>query len=106
MTREQQLRVLYRFGLPGMTLCGRPPLLKRCDCGRPISANKARCHFCQQLIYRELAEQIGDDRKLFNAMLDRNFSEPESRRTMVQNLKPYLKFDPLKEPHNTNETDL
>jgi hypothetical protein len=48
-----------------------------------ISANKARCMFCQQLVYRELADQIGEDRTLLEAMLERNFSQPGQRKVSV-----------------------
>lgn len=93
-SRSRQVAAFYKNALPGMTLMApRRELLKRCNCGQVISQNKQRCAFCQQLVWHELAEQIGDDRELLEAMLERNFKHPADRKEMLRNLKPYLKFD-------------
>lgn len=100
-SRLRQIQAFKAFGLPGMTLIApERPLIKRCpDCGeQKISQNKQRCGFCQQLVWRELAEQIGEDRELLDAMLERNCPNLADRREMSRNLKPYLKFN-AEAPH-------
>lgn len=101
--RQKQVVAFTKHGLPGMTLAALPTshyrvvlrarAAKKCEsCDQTISHNKLRCGMCQQLIWRELAEQIGEDRDLFDTMLDRNCPTKLDRVEMTRNLKPYLKF--------------
>jgi hypothetical protein len=80
---------------PGVTLdlSGREmrALIKRCECGRPISNNKAACLKCHQALLQRAGEAIGENRELYQQMLDRAES-PETRRTLEEQLKPYLRF--------------
>lgn len=98
----RRLQAFYQLGMPGMTLRAekpkppeppepekRKPTIPRCQCGRPISANKTACRFCYETKLMLMAEQIENQ-----AMLDRLMEglEPGEKAEVLSKLKPYLKF--------------
>ena len=94
-----RLKVFYQLGMPGMTLVRKEPkppepekqkpIIPRCACGQPISANRPYCRFCSELHIKRVAEKI-ESQEVLDQLL--NDLEPGEREEALARVRPYLKF--------------